>query len=163
MYTRVFILLSFLGSFSLEAQTFEVQLSTDSLLLGNQVKVQFVLDNIDGDFEAPDLIELNIVSGPNTSSSFQMVNGETNRNTSYSYILNPTETGIYSIPPAYLITKENTLETSPLELRVYPNPDNVIQDHMDYSDSYNFSFGSPLFKRKKKEKPTKKDRKLKRI
>ena len=48
---------------------FYLQLSKDTILAGNVLQISFVANNITGQFEAPDFDGLNVISGPNTSTS----------------------------------------------------------------------------------------------
>ena len=83
-------------------QSLTASVSSDSILIGNYIKLVYTVENIDGDFEAPQLRHLEILSGPNTSSSVQIINGDKTSKTSYSYYIKPTELGTITIPPAYL-------------------------------------------------------------
>lgn len=170
---RFFLLsiVSFLCSNPLSGQSFEVTVSTDSVLLGNYIEVSFKVENLEGSFEAPEITDMEIISGPNTSSSVQIVNGEKSSLLSYSYYIKPNDIGNYTIPPAYLVTDETTLETLPIVINVYPNPENIITNPQMAEDNFFFNFDdwSP-FSRPRTPKtptppatPTKKKRKYKRI
>ena len=120
-------------------QSLTASVSSDSILIGNYIKLVYTVENIDGDFEAPQLRHLEILSGPNTSSSVQIINGDKTSKTSYSYYIKPTELGTITIPPAYLTAEGNTMETATLELNVYPNPDNIIvEPKSDQSSFFDF-------------------------
>lgn len=111
-----------------EAPSWEVQVSTDSLLMGNQLKVSFILKNGEGrQFEAPNFVGFQVVGGPNQSSSMTVINGQMSRESSYSYYLMPVEEGNYYIEPAIITIDGAPLETPPLEVIVFPNPDGVKQ------------------------------------
>ncbi|MEO0338486.1 MAG: BatD family protein [Bacteroidota bacterium] len=57
---------------------FSVQISTDSILMGNSFKVSFTLSNAEGsNFKAPELgTYFKVVSGPNTSTSMSFMTGQ---------------------------------------------------------------------------------------
>lgn len=112
--------------FHLGAQSFSHTLSSDSILIGNWVELTYTLENLEGKFEAPTFTNLEIISGPNTSSSIQIINGDQSSTIRYSYLLKPTELGQLIIPPAYVVTDESSIEVAPLEIEVYPNPENII-------------------------------------
>ena len=154
---------------------FTVELSTDSILMGNFFTVRFHLENAKGDqFEAPNFKDFRILSGPNVSSSLSIVNGESSQSITYTYRLQPKEIGNYYIEPASIAVDNAVLETMPVEVMVVPNPDGIIQeqqpDHLnnfefnwgDFGD-FNFSFPENPFKDFKElqpqETPTKKKRK----
>ena len=121
-----------LGNFSLQAQDnspiFTVEISTDSILLGNYFEVKYTLKNGSANnFVAPDFENFNVVSGPNTSTSMSFMNGQMTQSVSYSYYLEPKDIGSFYIQPASIETKDEVLETVPMEVLVVPNPDGITQ------------------------------------
>jgi len=152
-----------------QSQSLSVTVSSDSVLLGNYIKLEFKVENIDGQFEAPDLSTLEIISGPNTSSSIQIINGDKSSHTTYSYFVKPMELGTHIIAPAYLVAEEQTFETSPIEINIYPNPENLImepesQDNDSFFDLQDWgSFRSVPQAPKTPTTPTKPKRKYKKI
>ncbi|GJM33098.1 MAG: hypothetical protein DHS20C18_20990 [Saprospiraceae bacterium] len=107
---------------------FTVEVSTDSILFGNYFKVIFSLENANGEnFEAPDLSEFRVVSGPNVSSSYSIVNGDVSQRIAYTYYLEPLDLGNYYIQPASIKAGDQIMETFPLEVMVVPNPDGIKQ------------------------------------
>ena len=121
---------------------FTVSVSTDSVLLGNYMKVSFKLMNARGnDFMAPAFDGFRVVSGPNVSSSYSMVNGEVAQSVSYNYYLEPVDVGNYYILPASIETTEHILETEPVEILVVPNPDGIIQKIEPGADAFHFNLG----------------------
>lgn len=159
-----------LGCTQLSAQSFTIDVSSDSILVGNYIEVSFKLENINGQFEAPNFDGFTILSGPNLSSSMQFINGESTSSQTYSYYLRPEEIGLYTIPPAYLDSEGSTIETAPTDINVYPNPNNIIEEPQQKMGQSIFGFDDFDFfgKRKKDEdiqpkKETKPKRKYKRI
>lgn len=111
-----------------EGPRFTVELSSDSILLGNYFKAVFTLENANGQaFEPPHFQGFDIVSGPNVASSFSMANGRTSQRISYAYYLQPRDIGNYYIEPASIAVGEQVLETLPVPVTVAPNPDGIIQ------------------------------------
>ena len=139
---------SFFQAFGQKEAIFYVSVNTDSLLLGNYVAVTFKLENGKGQsFTAPNLEEFAVVSGPSTSSQYSMINGEVSQSISYTYQIKPAEVGSYYIQPASIEVAGEILETNPIEIIVYPNPDGIIQspemredDFWDNSFRKRFSF-----------------------
>jgi hypothetical protein len=109
---------------------FTVRVSTDSVLMGNNFQVSFTLENADGiNFKAPELAAyFDVASGPNTSSSMTMMNGQVSKSVTYTYYLSPREVGVFYIEPASIETENNYMETAPLEVMVVPNPDGIQQN-----------------------------------
>lgn len=142
---------------------FKVELSRDSILIGNTFTLTYVLENLQGEFEAPDLSELNVVSGPNMSSSFQIINGDSKQSISYSYIIKPLEEGEIIIDQAFVIGKEETFESDFITVNVFPNPDGIIEDEPEMIKEFRFNFPFDNFKQQPKEKKKSKKYKLKKI
>lgn len=111
------------------APIWKAQMSTDSLLMGNRLKVTFILKNGEGrNFEPPSFAGFQVVGGPNQSSSMSIVNGNMSREASFSFYLMPLEEGNYFIDPAIINVEGKPYETTPLEVIVFPNPDGVKQE-----------------------------------
>jgi hypothetical protein len=106
---------------------FTIKVSSDSILLGNEIKVSFRLENAEGrNFEAPDFEpHFTLLSGPNTFTSMSMSNGQVNHIVEYSFFIQPKQTGSYYIPVASIEVNGKVLETKPLEVRVWPNPEGI--------------------------------------
>ena len=127
----------FLISNSFGQSEFMVTVSNDSILLGNYFQATFTLKNQSGqDFHPPSFKDYEIVSGPNQSMSSTFINGEMSQTISYSYLLRPKEIGTYYIEPADIQTESGILETVPIEINVFPNPDNIQQDIPNQRESF---------------------------
>lgn len=139
---------------TIQAQSLSVELSTDSVLIGNTIMLKFHIEDSEAEFEAPAFENMDIVGGPNFSSSVQIINGEMSSEKNITYYLRPKEIGTFYIPPAYLVDKNYTLETEALELRVYPNPEgiivgpkmehNLIFDDFEWPEFPEFNLKKPL-------------------
>jgi hypothetical protein len=113
---------------SLQAQdvVFKQEISQDTILLGNVLEIRYTIENTQGDFQAPDFDGMTVVSGPNVSSQFSMINGKVSQSSSYTYFLMPQDVGTYQIHQANLENGENTWSTEPMTIIVLPNPDGII-------------------------------------
>jgi hypothetical protein len=105
-----------------------VSISSDSILMGNVFILKYSLENESGDFSAPNLDDFVVVSGPNTSSSFSIMNGKMSQSSSYTYYLSPKESGNYYINPGAFKIKDLTLETALIQIIVLPNPEGIITE-----------------------------------
>ncbi len=161
MSLKTLILLLF--TIPILGQEFNVDVSSDTILAGNILNVVFTADNIAGQFEGPDMKDLNIISGPNTSTSMSMINGDVTQTARYSYSILCDEVGEVTILPGYLETVSETYETEPITVLVLPNPEGIIEQPPRNSGYFEFNF--PSQKRKSNKEPTskKKKRKLKKI
>lgn len=107
---------------------FTCNVSQKDVLLGNYVEVEYTLEGAqDGKLAPPDWAGFDIVSGPNQSSSFQMVNGKTTSSISYTWYVEPRDTGTFVIPTASILVDGRELVTEPVEIHVFPNPDRIIE------------------------------------
>ncbi|MFT4566304.1 MAG: hypothetical protein ACI9FN_001259 [Saprospiraceae bacterium] len=102
--------------------SFNCVVSADTILQGNILKVKFEVKNTQGQFEPPSFDEWDLVSGPNTSSQFSMINGHVTQSSSYEYILQAPEEGVLLINSATLNDGEEMLSTEPFIVTILSNP-----------------------------------------
>lgn len=128
MRTLLLISLSLLAFCAWSQQaTFEVVVSNDSVLLGNTITARFTIENANTeDLSLPAFSGFH-VSGPSVSTQMSMMNGAVSQSTTYTYYLEPQEVGEYYIEPASIKTEDGFLETLPVAVNVFPNPDGIIQ------------------------------------
>jgi BatD DUF11 like domain len=108
---------------------FTATVNLDSVLLGNYIEVTFQVENVaNAKIEAPNFDGFNVVSGPNFSSSMQVINGDVTQKVSQSYWLEPKDVGQYFIPPAQVKNGEEWLQTEAIEINVFHNPDGIVQE-----------------------------------
>lgn len=157
MNTRFFLFtICLLSGWYLHGQEpgFRVRLSRDTVLLGNAVAVTFTLENAEGQsFQAPLFEAFDVVGGPNTATSFSIINGKTSRQLSYTYYIQPREAGNYYVEPASIEVDGKILETNPVEVWVLPNPDGKVEPpepdnlrspfRLDEIDRFNFPVPAP--------------------
>lgn len=99
------LLTVFLSSLLMVAQnnsdvTFEMRMSKPKLGLNERLRVDFVM-NRDGDnFNPPDFNGFRVIMGPSQSISSSWINGVRSYSKSYSYTLQPTAKGKYTIKQA---------------------------------------------------------------
>ncbi|MEZ4983497.1 MAG: BatD family protein [Saprospiraceae bacterium] len=133
-----------------QSAIFTVSVSNDSILLGNRFSVSFTLKNAQGeDFFFPDFEGVMKVSGPHVSTQMNFVNGKMSQQAVYTFQLEAHEVGEFYIAPASVKVGEDYLETLPLPLRVYPNPEGIIQHEFtprdDMSPFGQWNFGMDFF------------------
>lgn len=121
-----FIFVSFIISISVQAQeeiSFMASVNNDTILLGSYFELTFTLTNSSAnDFQPPSFDEFSIISGPNQSSNFSMMNGEIEQSFSISYYLQPESPGQYTVQPATVETKDGQYVTDPIEITVVDDP-----------------------------------------
>ena len=163
--THCFLFFTILYAAQAQEPAFKVSINVDSVLMGNRFEVSFTLENAQGQtFRAPDFNNFQVVSGPNQSSSFSMVNGTVSQSLTYSYYLEPKEVGSYYIEEASIDIDGETLYTLPLEVWVLPNPDGIIQRPNRPKSEFDFFNRQELdWPKEPARKPKKKKRKIYRI
>ena len=149
---------------------FVAETSTDSVLLGHYFELSFLVENENArNFSLPELDPaLEVLSGPNTSSSFSMMNGESSQKVRYSLVIRPAQEGTFTIPSASAEVGGKKIETVPIQIYVGPNPDGLPQPQpnkqadlfrMDFGDFFGRDFPSnPIMPR---EVPAKKRKTVK--
>ncbi len=173
-----FLVLCMLVSIATFAQKdilFTSTVSSDSILTGNYFELTYTLENAEMiAFNTPDFEGFEVVSGPNTSSTRSIINGDMTQKISYSYYLRPIEIGTYNIPTASVETEQGTLESEAFQIQVVPNPDGIIQEPKQNKQEFFFdtrSFDHPFFRSpfedqpapKTKPVPKKKKRKITKV
>ena len=145
----VLTLIVSLGTVQAQDVNFSVTVNNDSILAGNQIAVQFSLENAQGtDFYFPDFDNgLVKVGGPNMSSQMSFISGQSSQSVSYTFYLQADEVGDFYIEPASVKVGDDYLETAPLLVRVHPNPDGIIQspNSRDNSPFSNDFFGGDFW------------------
>lgn len=99
-----------------------VEISSDTILMGNYVQLKYTIENAQGKFEMPELDGMRVVSGPNTSTSMSMINGKVTQSANYAVFLEPIDVGTSSVGPVYIETEAGTLEAQPINIIVVDNP-----------------------------------------
>lgn len=69
-------------------------------------------------FRVPDLSKFLVLSGPNQSTSMQIINGSVSSSQSFSYILQPREPGKFPIAPATIDVNGGQVRSNALEITV---------------------------------------------
>ena len=128
-----------LMSFFLNAQSdgsFTLELSSDTVLMGNTISISYNIENLEGEFVAPDLEDFRIVAGPNVSSQYSSFNGRVTQRSSHTYYLMPKDIGISTIGEAKILTGMEEIGLDAIRITVLDNPHGLEE-----------SFGSPLSRR----------------
>lgn len=98
---------------------FKAQTDTKQTALDSYFEVQFILTNARAsDFQPPTFNGFRIMGGPNRSMSTSIINGEYSSTTTFSYILQPTKTGMLTIGSANVKADGKLLKTEPLRIEV---------------------------------------------
>ena len=126
MSTRLFLLVFvFLISQSCLSQDvrFFIESSRDTILAGHLVELTYHIENAKSDrFEPPEFIGFTVLSGPQQSSSVQILNGKISKQATITYILASEDEGEFAIEPARLIMGDDIVECPRKTIVVLANP-----------------------------------------
>ena len=104
------------------AQSFTATVKNATVGLNDQFEVDFTFNgkDINGvrNFTPPNFENFLVLSGPNQSSSMQIINGAVSGSLTYSYILQPKSLGKHTIGTAYVEYNGTRYHTSPLTVTV---------------------------------------------
>jgi len=109
-------------SFNVYAQKFTA--TADRSLIGqfDRIQVYFTFDGVDvngiSNFRQPGFGGLKVLSGPNQSTSMQIINGSVSGSIIFSYIIQPAGIGEFIIGAASIDYKGKTFHTDPLKIKV---------------------------------------------
>ena len=98
--------------------TFKTTVSKTELGLNERLRIEFSIDKQGGDdFTPPDFKNFKVLAGPSQSSSFSSINGKTSYKLTYTYVIQPTAKGTFTIPSATVLydgelIKSNTVRIS---------------------------------------------------
>jgi hypothetical protein len=104
-------------AFGAEIQ-FTAQASKTKVSVGDNFQISYTINASASDFRAPNLSDFRVLSGPNQSTSVQIINGNYSQSLSVSFILSPVKEGKYKIKPASIKIGSKTLESNELNIEV---------------------------------------------
>jgi hypothetical protein len=113
-----FFIVAFIVSGSAAQGKFFVKVSHDTIQMDQVLNIEFVIENLEGEFTPPDFSDFTVASGPMTSSQFSSINGKVSQKKSLTYVIIPKETGDITIGHAILFNKEQHYETAPVDIYV---------------------------------------------
>ncbi len=119
-YFNILILLLFTQAV-LAQVTFKTTVSKTQLGLNERLRIEFSINKQGADdFTPPDFNNFKVLAGPSQSTSFSSINGRTTYKLTYSYVIQPTLKGTFTIPSASItydgqIIKTNTVRVSVID------------------------------------------------
>jgi len=118
---QLVLLLIILG-ISVCAQDFNAELDRNPVPQSQSFRITFTFSGGDANnvknFTPPDFRGFDVLSGPSQSTSMQWVNGKFNSSISFTYVLQKTETGDYTIYPATITYEGKQLKTDPVKVTI---------------------------------------------
>ena len=104
------------------AAEFRASVDRAQVGLGDQFSLVFTLANggMGGgkNLQLPDMAHFHVMSGPNESSSMQIINGAVSSSVTYEYVLQPKDLGKFTIGPASIEVDGATLKSNPVAIEV---------------------------------------------
>jgi hypothetical protein len=105
-----------------QEMSFTAQVDRTTVGMGEQFTLTFVLTTSGRtggkNLQLPDMSKFFILSGPNQSTSVQIVNGAMSSTATYSYVLQPREVGKQTIGAATIDAGGTLLRSDPVEIEV---------------------------------------------
>ncbi|PTX60639.1 oxygen tolerance protein BatD [Kordia periserrulae] len=136
IYISTIILLLFAGMLNAQV-TFETKVSKKKLGVNERLKVDFEMDRDGDNFTAPSFTGFRVVGGPIQSMSHVWNNGQRSFSKTYTYFLQPTAEGTFTIKQAKVEIDGQIYKTLPVTVTVTKavdkpkdanNPDYVISE-----------------------------------
>jgi len=111
--------------------TVRVELCSDTVMVGHQFTLTYIVNGgqVNG-LSDPDLTAFNLLSGPNTSSSMSIINGQMSAKSSVNFVLQARTPGDFTIEPATLTINGEQIQVEPLNIHVIENPDGVLLEDL---------------------------------
>lgn len=138
----IYLVLIFTVQIALFGQSFRASVNFTTVALNDKFEVSFTFEgqemNATKNFTPPDLNkDFLVLSGPNQSTSMQIINGVVSSSISYSYYLQPRNIGKYNIGSAKILYKDQEYKTEPIKIDVVagtPKPKQNEQSNDNVSE-----------------------------
>lgn len=122
MKTKLFLILFLFITVNLIAQRFYATVNENKISENDRLQVTFTFEGKDvnklSNFTAPSFKDFRVFSGPNQSTSMQIINGNVSASLAYSFILLPNTTGAFTIGPASITYDGENYKTEPITVTV---------------------------------------------
>ncbi|WP_273568434.1 BatD family protein [Maribacter halichondriae] len=106
-----------------DAVTFELRLSKEKLGINERLRVEFVMNKNGDNFTPPDFEDFRVLMGPSTQISNSWVNGVRSYEQSFTYFLQPTAQGTFTIKQATVEISGEIYKTATKKVTVGPAVD----------------------------------------
>lgn len=147
MTSKILLLILFFSSLNY-AQKFYASVDKNKVGLNEQFEISFTFEGKDinslNNFTPPAFTNFLTLSGPNQSTSMQIINGNVSASRTYSYYLQPRSIGKFSIGSASIQFDGGTFKTQPLTIEVVKGNTLPQQQSNDNTIS-NADIGDNLF------------------
>ncbi len=129
--------------------SFTASVSKNRVAVGEQFQVSFSVNTNASNFNPPDFSEFAVYSGPNQSSSMQIINGNMSQTISLTYIIAAKREGKFNIGSASINAGGKVLQTRPVPIEVSkgspPSQGNAQQNNKNGQSGYPEDVESNIF------------------
>jgi len=119
------------------AQKFTAQTSKNKVAVGEIFQIAFTINTSASNFKAPNLSDFDVYSGPNQSTSMQIINGSMSQSISLSYMLSAKKEGKFTIGPASIVANGTKLESNSIPIEVKGGSQQNNTNNSNSSNAYN--------------------------
>ena len=106
----------------IKAQSFVATVDNNKVAENDRLELRFTFEgknlNALKNFNPPSLKEFRVLSGPNQSTSMQIINGVSSSSLTLSYILMPNTTGAFTIGSASIQYEDKSFTTNPIKVTI---------------------------------------------
>ncbi|MDI6802934.1 MAG: BatD family protein [Bacteroidota bacterium] len=115
----VLILITISFSFAVAQDgSFAASVDRNRVVMGERIEITFSLNGSGKNFQPPDFKDFLVLSGPNQSTSMQIINGAISQSISYSYILQPRSEGKFTIGTASIEFGGKKLQSNSITIEI---------------------------------------------
>jgi hypothetical protein len=114
----VFLFILFIQTLTYAQVKFEARVNKQTVGQNEKFQISFSINEDADNFKEPAFEGFLVVGGPFQSTNFSWINGVKSFNRSYSYILQPTQKGTFTIKSATIEYDDEILKTQPLKIVV---------------------------------------------
>ena len=115
----IVILFLFVIQIGFSQVTFKTTVSKTELGLNERLRIEFSVSKQGADdFTPPDFRNFKVLAGPSQSTSFSSINGKTSYKLTYTYIIQPTRKGAFTIPSASITYDGEIIKTNTVRVTV---------------------------------------------
>lgn len=114
----VFLFILFIQTLTYAQVKFEARVNKQTVGQNEKFQISFSINEDADNFKEPTFEGFLVVGGPFQSTNFSWINGVKSFNRSYSYILQPTQKGTFTIKSATIEYDDEILKTQPLKIVV---------------------------------------------
>lgn len=105
----------------------KIAVSRDTVLLGNAFYLVYTFELKDAQFKAPD-IRNGIILGQSLMNNTSFVDGQMKAISSQRYLIQPSQTGLFTIPATTISSSSGDIDVPAIEIYVKDNPSRLEED-----------------------------------